>query len=386
MKTLSPEARTDKPPSSSNSHGANDVTRIVPATTVRWNVTSVRPVPTFYPLERNCITVTGIPLSVLCSRILNFMRVNSISCTFHKTRVDCATMGLLKFAVHLWKASRSPSDDGVLVEIQRRQGCSIQMQHIRQGLVQVITTGEAPVVVSERTNMHTVDCIGMPKHESKCIEALNITKRLLESSQFDQSRLGMESMVALTSPQTVHAKDAKLVCRALVYGDAPFGDSLRDALVPFFQDTERDQEHFAMDDYDSDAEDEEEEYAQGYHFGSMHNLALRVLANALQVVTELHDNGRDPHLALVDLASPFWNSVCNALVYNVEVANHRPREAALSAKCLNLLTILAPVICECPIIDRLVPVLPEANEYGKECNLLLERESHKLMGTLAGAS
>lgn len=361
----------------------------------RWNVTSVRPVPTYYPLEKSCITVEGIPLSVLCERISNFMRINSICCTFHKHHIDCVTMGLLKFTIHLWKAaprstSTNTTTNGVIVEIQRRQGCAIQLQHVRHGLVQAITSGQAPVVTCERLNTHTVDCSILEELDTKnaCIHALKIAKRLLESDQYDQNRLGMESMVSMTNTATVLKKDAKFVCRALVCGDAPLGDCLRDAMVPYFQDIERDDiDSPTLDYYDSDEDDDEEEYAQGAHFGAMHHLALRVMANALQVVSELDDNDGRPaaQLSMVDLAAPFWSSVCNALVYNLEEANHRPREAALSAQCLNQLTRLAPILCECPIMDRLVPVLSEANACGKACSLLLEQESQQLMGTLAEA-
>lgn len=382
---------------SSNRHGSritNETSRVMHSSSNndRWNVKSVRPVPTYYPLEKTCITVHCIPLNVICSRISNFMRMNSIACHYHNHSVECQTMGLLKFVVHLWKASRT-TDDGVIVEIQRRQGCSIVMQHVRHGLVQAITTDEAPVVVCEQKNTHMVDCNAFQQttceHKSECLNALKITNRLLQSDQYDQNRLGMESMLAMTSPTTVHMSDARLVSKALVYGDAPLGDCLRDAILPYFQDTEREKENCApaeMLEYDSDADEDEEEYVQGCHFGSMHNLVLQVLANALQVAAELPDSIHASSLSLVDLASPFWNTACNALVYNIEVANHRPREAALSAKCLNLLARLAPVICDCPVIDRLATCLPSANEYGKGCNLLLERESHKLMGTLAGAS
>lgn len=373
------ETRNDKP---SIRHETAEEKRVMP----RWNVTSVRPVPTYYPLEKSCITVEGVPLSVLCERISNFMRMNSICCTFHKHHVDCATMGLLKFVIHLWKTRTN--NNGVIVEIQRRQGCAIQLQHVRHGLVQAITSGQAPIVTCERLNTHTVDCNILDQLDTKneCIHALKITKRLLESDQYDQNRLGMESLASMTNPATVLKKDAKFVCRALVCGDAPLGDCLRDAMVPYFQEVERDDDDIDSSlDYDSDEDSDEEEYAQGTHFGAMHQLALRVMANALQVVSELDDGRPAAPLSIVDLASPFWSSVCNALVYNIEEANHRPREAALSAQSLNLLTQLAPILCECPIMDRLVPALSEANACGKSCSLLLERESQQLMGTLAGA-
>ena len=357
----------------------------------RWNVTSVRPVPAYYPpLEKTCITVDeGMPLSVLCARISNFLRVNSVCCTFHKHSIDCVTMGLLKFVIHLWKAR---NDNGIIVEIQRRQGCAIQMQHYRHGLIEAITStsdGEPPVVSCQRLNTHTVDCSifhEMKQKSSECLYALKITKRLLESDQYDQNRLGMESLMAMTNPATVLKRDANLVCRALVCGDAPLGDCLRDTVIRYFQNVHRnDTSRVESLEYDSDDDSEEEAYLQGSHFGAMHNLALRVMTNALQVVSDLDDGRPVAELSMVDLASPFWDTFCNSLVYNIQEAYYRPREAALSAQCLNVLTRLAPILCECPIMDRLVLALPEANACGKACSLLLERESEQLMGTLAQA-
>lgn len=373
------EPRNVKPSTSRNN---NDEKREQP----RWNVTSLRPVPALYPLEKTCIIVDeNMPLSVLCARMSNFLRVNSVCCTFHKHSVDCVTMGGLKFSIHLWKAR-----NGVIVEMQRRQGCAIQMQHYRHGLVEAImTSGEPPVVSCQRLNVHTVDCSifhEMERKSNECLSALKIAKRLLESDHYDQNRLGMESLVAMTNPATVLKKDANFVSRALVCGDAPLGDCLRDAVVRYFHNIERNDDSSVESlGYDSDDDDEEEEYLQGPHFGAMHNLALRVMANALQVVSELEDGRSVAELSMVDLESPFWDAFCNSLVYNIQEAHFRPREAALSAQCLNVLTRLAPILCECPIMDRLVPALPEANACGKACSLLLERESEQLMSTLAEA-
>lgn len=73
---------------------------------------------------------------------------------------------------------------------------------------------------------------------------------------------------------------------------------------------------------------------------------------------------------LWEKALTFWRHALDALVYDLEVAKHRPREAALAAKCLSFVTEVAPQICKAPIIqDRLLPVLMEANEYGKTCHV-----------------
>jgi hypothetical protein len=194
----------------------------------------------------------------------------------------------------------------------------------------------------------------------------------------------MESMIALTNPNVVNVANALPVCRALVYGEGTDADCMRLALLPYFVHTERGSEPFSYLPRLAECNfgEEKHEYLQGCHFGTMHNLALGVLANVLQVVTEHGDN----HSVELDLESTFWKHACDALVYDLEVAKHRPREAALAAKGLSFVAQLAPQIRKYRIIqDRLLPVLIEANEYGKVCHLSLEKESQELMESLTSA-
>lgn len=349
----------------------------------RW--TNVRPVPVDYLLERSAIMLHN-PLEVITCRISNFMRINSICCSYHSDRVDCVTMGLVKFVVHLW---RQP--EGIIMEIQRRQGCAIEMQRIRYGLVEAVTTVEAPIVSCERKRLfRDVTCCDLQsscEKRQKCgMDALRITMRLQQSDHHDQKRLGLECMIALTNPDVANVADTLPLCRALVYGEGMNAECMRLALLPYFVNTERGSAPFAFLTQSScDSDENRHEYLQGCNFGEMHSLALHVLANALQVVTEHHDNHLISSVAL-DVQSRFWRHACRALVYDIEEAKNRPSEASLSAKCLYMVAQLAPQVCKHPIFqDRLLPVLIEANSFGKACHLSLEKETQRLMGCLAEA-
>lgn len=347
-----------------------------PSDTVQW--TNVKRVPVDYPLEKSAVTL-HLSLEVISSRISTFMRIDSISCAYHSDHVVCFTMRLVKFVVQLWQHE---SGDYIM-EIQRLAGCAIEMQRIRHGLIQAVTTGEVSTASkSLRRKVRALPDTFQHKPEC-CSDALKITKRLCQSNFYDQNRLGMENMIALTNPDVDNVANALPLCRAVVYGEQMNADCMCLDLLPYFVDTERGSEPFSYLPRPAECilEEEKHEYLQGCNFGTMHYLALCVLANALQVVAE-HDGNRE-----LDLDSTFWRHAFDALVYDLEVAQHRPREAALAAKCLSFVTEVAPQTCKAPIIqDRLLPVLMEANEYGKTCHVSLEKESQKLMGGLAKAT
>ena len=378
--------------SSSSSRSCRHVDGTQTMDTRQW--TNIRPLPMDYPLERSAITL-HIPLETISFRISHFMRINSIFCTYHSDHVDCVTMGLVKFVVQLWQ--QQPEE--ILMEIQRRRGCAIEMQRIRYGLVQAVTTtagtttpvDAAHMVVScERMRFfRDVKCCAFQNADEsrqRCYtDALRITMRLQQSDLYDQKRLGLESMIALTNLSVVSIADTLSLCRALVYGEGVNAECLRLALLPYFVGVERGSESLAFVTQSfSGSNENRDDDVQGSHFGEMHTLALHVLANALEVVTEHHDNHFIASVEL-DVQSPFWRHACHALVYDIEKAKNRPSEASLSAKCLYLTAQLAPQICGFPIIQDLLPVLIEANEYGKACHLSLEKESQRLMGRVAEA-
>jgi len=370
-----------------------------------WKVNKLWTVPLFHPLECTAVVLKDIALDDISARISIFMRLNSISCNYHSDlgRVDCLTPCLIKFSVQLWRRNDdddvSPKDaafkkpDVVILEISRLQGCAIGMQRLRNWLVYAVTTGEQPRsrpqnqevgskcpgrILREMYEQYVQSDVGAGE-ESHCKGALLITLKLLECNCMDQNRLGLESLCALTNPSTLCEGEADWVANAIVYGQGEFGSHIQSVLTKYFQRIERtDHTQRVGGDLIFDTSDESGllEYAQGCSFGRMHNFALRVLKNSLErIVSRKVDNQ-------VDLTCSFWKTVLPTLAYNMEVAEQRPHEASLAAKCISLLDSLEPMVWDYFKEDRLVPVAIHAHEFGKTHHLTLERESGNLLQTL----
>jgi len=125
-----------------------------------WRVAAsvVPPVPSHAPLERTSIPIRDVPLQDVTARISEFMKLNSVSCSYHheQARVDCLTSYGLKFVVQLWRSQKTnkdsivddkdylddadndPEDGLIVLEVQRRRGCSIRMRSVRKMLYKAV--------------------------------------------------------------------------------------------------------------------------------------------------------------------------------------------------------------------------------------------------------
>ena len=252
------------------------------------------------------------------------------------------------------------------MEVQRRQGCCIQMQKLRALLVPAVVEGTNETAASvPRTTCDFLESLVEKKSamtadpRQECLpSALKICSSLLKSQRLDENRLGLESLVTLTDPSKVAAKDADKACQ-LVLSDKTY----QDLLDKYFCDMQKCPK--PQDD------DDLMDYEQGPFFGSLHLLALKVLVHALE--SAVHKK------APIDMNQPFWTSSLQALVYNLSVASHRPLEASLSIKCLRLLQTVEP---SCISGYELEEFLSTAHQYGRDHSVSLEQETEQLMGRL----
>jgi len=345
---------------------------------------ALRPLPPYYILDRSSTTV-DLPIPTILNRIVNYLRVKSITCSFNpkQTEIDCHTPNLLHFVINFWKGPGS----SVIVELQRRMGDAIEMHRVRQTLFHTIRTGNEPTsapldrcamispksicplvkkMFEEQARTDEARDDEPSSQEECCREGMVVCHDLLESKCEDQNQLGMESLVFLTDAAVVGEEIAQEVAQALLFGHDPCGGPLRQEIIKYFEEPlhprERDIRRDPLEDTYDDA---------------MHNLALRALSNALEGIVNMPDDCQKH----IDLSSYFWIKVSDSLVYNLTEATHRPQEAALSAKCINLLEQIAPDAVD--LFDsRLTPYLLKAQAFGKAHHLLLERESHKLLRNL----
>jgi hypothetical protein len=391
-----------------------------------WNVTlkdlTLR--PQFHPpLQRTAIIFDDISVRTIAARISQFNKANSMECSYHVSHVQSTTPKLLKFAVHLW-ASCSDDDENknndcdpsaagttttpVIMEVQRLQGCCIQMQSVRKRLIQYVKTGSNDTSTSTsrggRDHPHRVpsrllqrihSCFGhagglnttknnkeasatrKDKQQKCCIEALSVCLDLLESDKIDQNCLGMESLAIISDRSLVQLGDATRVARSLVYGDEQEGcPRLQDAFqYLFLQSLGETTEHV------------------GYPTACY---AMKTLQNSLEII--LYSKQEEDEQASgssggrpkpIDLSRSFWREIVNDLVRCLEMARNCTQKAALAARCLWLIENLAPPPggASSSSLSLLLPEYQDlsllalaACDHGKAFHSSLERESNLLFG------
>jgi hypothetical protein len=371
-----------------------------------WNVQTLQGPPIYYPLEKTAITIQ-CSLTSLTQQIADFLKEHSISSVYHDSsaRVDCMTPSLLHFSVQLWKgnepaAGNIASHPSVIVEIQRRQGCCIEMQRMRQEMIHHLTDPKsretAATITPTSSSVHVLQqLVEQSTHGTKALppltmedfdNAYRIAFRLLKSERFDERRLGLESLHVLANAHNVMIHQAHFVSSKILTD--PDIESL---LVEYFVNVKIDVDE-SNDDDDSmhlDDRDETMNYARGRFFGAMHILALKVVTNALDTAVYCgKTQGLEKFDVIrVDLATPFWNHVLPAMLYNMHISHARPLEACLSVRSFRRLHTLAPGILKERLEvfadhAQLDHFLTDARSFGRQHYLQLELETMQFMNQL----
>ncbi|KAL3924182.1 MAG: hypothetical protein SGILL_001202 [Bacillariaceae sp.] len=364
-----------------------------------WNVEHLREVPVYYPLEKCAISLRPNTLATLTQQIAQFMKERSISCVYHDRdgRVDCMASSLVHFAVQLWKGSLS---DEVIIEIQRRQGCCIEMQRLRQDLIRCLVDPdsgkmhihrpptEASIQLVQKLIEQSTRSDGTNPLPSltmeDCRNACSICFRLLGSNRLDEKRLGLESLCFLTDARKVLTQQACLVSTKILTDP-----QLHTLLVGYFTNAHVKQGSRVDRDIYEDDRNETMDYARGAFFGEMHILALKALSNALDTVLYFRKYSGESGLATptMDLSVPFWNHALQAMVYNIHVSATRPLEACFSVHCLRRLHKLIPQnLSTHPAISQdrsnLEHWLADARSFGQKRYFQLEHETNEFLTQL----
>lgn len=342
----------------------------------QWKVNNyVDYVPSYYCLEKSAIRVRSIGVDVVSSRISSFLRLNSIATKYERTYVECDTSQFLTFVVHLWKGDQA---DETIVEVQRRNGCILQLRHIRKNIYAAITSckteavSQGPKSLNEppyRMTWVTKNESGLKKHakqiKNDCLMELLRAEQMIQSNYHDQKLFGMEDIARIVRPSNKERIISSAVAKSLVCGTERGMDFVRPTLGEYFYDTAIDESR------------REGGYARGWNFGKLHFIALQVLKNALEVVFLLKRKG-DQDLT-IDVNSFFWRNCFDALIYNVEVASIRPTEASISISCLFLAFSIEPELkFHRHVKERLMPKIETAKKFGKTYHLNLETASQNL--------
>ena len=439
-KTQSSASAGVKSAPSSNNNGSN------------WEPKELRPVPAFYPLERSSRLVED-DLSAVAARLSEANRVLSVHAVYDN---DTATASLLtaenvEMHLSLWKTNSStmPQEDpqqqqeqeqvpnGIVVELQRRKGDSIPFHRYSRYILDaavgdfdpeehVETHGPDMDMVYSKRVEHILsheassrsaggDSATTSTEEENAIIAIEIAHSLLMKDRMDARQLGLESLCLLTDPKKTGDLTALIASRvvllgtsreeesdgaaddaALLFDEAPFQE-IREAILSLIQLRrigEADESSF--DDNNVGSEEEEQ------HITILHNLALAVLANALDVIETEEERSSVPEDTKPRARAGTATSICDSLlneatevtgkeilktlISELGKAEHKPHNAHLSAKCIGSLCRASEEARKRAKELGAKMVVQTALEVGTRTHLKLETECEKLTTSLASTS
>lgn len=356
-----------------------------------WSPKTVRTVPAFYPLEKSSRFIEDDHLAV-ASRLSECLRALSVHATYNDEIATAALVTGENVEMHLslWRTSGVPGSKyppGIVVELQRRKGDSIIFHRYSRYILDAAmgefdsseflaaTGGDiAHMYTKKAERMLKMQTNTAANEEESAIIAVEIAHGLLMKDRMDARQLGLESLCLLTDPAKTGLTTAVIASHAVLLGTAQVASSSSDDNVIFdespFQEIretilslvqlrrigDETEVSEAEDDRRSTEDDEFEgqHIQEREHMALLHNLALAVMANALQVIEEYDSMDTEPEstdkkprarLDSSGITSAFMSEgkeitskeMLSTLISELGKAAKTPHNATLSAKCLSSL-------------------------------------------------
>jgi hypothetical protein len=198
---------------------------------------------------RTAFRVSSVPLKTVLARIATYLKIHSVTCDPKGLVRDgdgtlaCVTRRHCQFAITIWRlegqeggefgrapgtASIADESPAVLVAIERRQGCCVELQRMRQALKLAIETGRFPSATEGKAA--SVGCHSMPSSSSSSrrnpMTIAPLIKELYERQQATGSEPGSapvpaaaaETKDSAESPNSVRAYGSSVRRRSSLDG------------------------------------------------------------------------------------------------------------------------------------------------------------------------
>jgi len=386
-----------------------------------WAPKELRPVPAFYPLERSSRFVKH-DLADVVERIAEANRLLSIHAVYCNENATATLFTCENVEMHLSLWEASGDEEGIVVELQRRKGDSIFFHRYSRCILDT-AAGELDIKEQVKENGDDIDSIFAKKlqrsltldppidsksESENAVIALEIANGLIKKDRIDARQLGLESLCLLTDPKKTGYTTAVIASRVVLLGSArdidynanpeeallidetPFQE-IRQALLSLIQ--------FRRIGEDDDLADEETDESE--HMTALHNLALAVLANALDVIgdDDMDSVSSDPDIssgrARLDTSESISErfledslefsenrEIMKTLISELGKAGMKPHNACLSAKCIGSLCKASEKARKRAKELGAKNVVQTALEVGTKTHLKLERECNKIMSSL----
>jgi hypothetical protein len=345
-----------------------------------WMPVSLRTIPDFYPLEKSSRLVEDETAPAVASRLANCFRQLSIQAQYDNEAgtANLFTSENVEMHLSLWRTPSGSPQQGILVELQRRTGDSIAFHRYSRTILDaamgLIEAEDIPaemlddVIYSKRVQRLLTSELQnqtTQEHENAII-ALEIAHGLITKDRMDARTLGMESLCLLTDPKKTSIVTAMLASHVVLLGstqgveipgvetrnsggimmdESPFQE-IRESILNLVQ--------FSRIGEEED-EGEVDVSVDSENMTLLHNLALAVLANALDVIenpdryqTEPEETKPRSRLRTAssnEVANEFLQQtdelsnreILSTLISELGKASQKPHNATLSAKCIGSL-------------------------------------------------
>jgi hypothetical protein len=387
-----------------------------------WFPEQLRPVPAFYPLEKSSRLVDNSPQDV-ASRLAECLRLLSVHAVYDNQAATASleTSEHVEMHLSLWRTPIGAAP-GVLVELQRRKGDSIAFHRYSRYILDAAVGDWDPKAIHaewmddllhskqvQRLLQMELSNRDQQEHEN-AIVAIEIAHGLLMKDRMDARQLGLESLCLLTDPRKTGYLTALLTSHVVLLG------TTQGVQIPGV--TESDESQLLMDEspfqeiretilsliqfrrIGEDSELEEDNPVDSEHLTAMHNLALAVLANALDVIEhpERFDAEPEDTKPRARLRTASSNEVTNdflqqseettqhellkTLISELGNASQRPHNAHLSAKCIGSLCRASEEAQRRAKELGAKNVVSTALEVGVRTHAKLETECQKVVAAL----
>jgi len=319
----------------------------------------------------------------------------------------------------LWKTAGEKA--GIVVELQRRKGDSIAFHRYSRYILDA-AIGDFDVAQHIETHGEDIDFVYSKKvqrllnvelgkstaseHENAVI-AIEIAHGLLMKDRMDARQLGLESLCLLTDPKKTGIITALITSHVVLLGtargieglsatagaeaeilldEAPF-QGIREAVLSLVQ--------FGRMGEDIEFEDDEET------MGALHNLALAVMANSLDVIENQdrydanpEETEKKPAALRTASSSSITGSfleesgeiskteLLSTLIAELGKAAEKPHDACLSAKCIGSLCRASDKAKRRAKELGAKNVVSTALDVGMRTHLKLETECNKVTRVL----
>mmetsp|Transcript_1708 Transcript_1708/g.2309 ORF Transcript_1708/g.2309 Transcript_1708/m.2309 type:complete len:487 (-) Transcript_1708:60-1520(-) len=336
-----------------------------PVDNSQWCPKALRPVPAFYPLEKSSRLIVD-DLNMIAARLSDCMRILSVQAFYDDETATASLLTAEHVEMHL---SLWGSPKGVVVELQRRKGDSITFHRYSRYILDAAIGDFEPETFSHIEAGYTKKVQRMLKtrdrtgtEEENAIIALEMAHGLLKKDRMDARQLGLESLCLLTDPSKTGFTTAWMASNCVLLGTTAHEDldevagplsEIRETIISLVQFKRIGEEDEILDALAD--EDDGHDLQEIDHMHVLHNLALAVLANALEVIEGEEQFEEEPEMTrsmrnrlgsedvanafLKDANSLFGQSkeLLSTLISELGVAGNTPHNACLSAKCLRSL-------------------------------------------------